>query len=273
MILQYLRKGVRVLHGLDNDMLALHKPCGLLSHPNVNNHDDSSPSLFTSSASYNHQDEAYVIHANPPHRVYLLHRLDQQTSGVILLTTNAAVAKSAKQLFKQRLVKKTYYAWCFGAVKLDSSSSHRALDKKSKNNNEDKRRSREVLWEDDYLKIKSNNFVRARVGVSSSITAKTLVSRESNLFNSSISLLKLQPLTGLSHQLRIQCSSRGYPIIGDEVYGDFKANREWFKLDSANRRLFLHANNINFTYSLNGINYSVDVSDPLPPEFHIDSFK
>ena len=54
-----------------------------------------------------------------------------------------------------------------------------------------------------------------------------------------MALLELQPKTGRTHQLRIQCANRGLPIVGDRTYGDFQRNRE-----RKGERLFLHAESI-----------------------------
>ena len=58
-----------------------------------------------------------------------------------------------------------------------------------------------------------------------------------------MALLELQPKTGRTHQLRIQCANRGLPIVGDRTYGDFQKNKEWGKGGTA-ERLCLHAKTI-----------------------------
>jgi hypothetical protein len=72
--------------------------------------------------------------------------------------------------------------------------------------------------------------------------------------------------TGRSHQLRVQCASRGLPIVGDRTYGDFAANRGFVKGGGA-KRMFLHSLEVSFEYSLGGREHPFSARAPLPPEF------
>jgi tRNA pseudouridine65 synthase len=83
---------------------------------------------------------------------------------------------------------------------------------------------------------------------------------------SRVSLIRLEPRTGRSHQLRVQCAKRGLPIVGDRTYGDFAANRGFAKRGGP-RRLFLHALEIGFEYKLGGREYAFSAEAPLPAEF------
>ena len=79
-------------------------------------------------------------------------------------------------------------------------------------------------------------------------------------------LEKLEPHTGRSHQLRVQCAKRGLPIVGDRTYGNFAANREFVKGGGA-RRMFLHSLEIGFDYAFRGRECAFSACAPLPPEF------
>ncbi len=61
--------------------------------------------------------------------------------------------------------------------------------------------------------------------------------------NETMSLIELQPLTGRTHQLRVQCAARGFPILGDRTYGDFAWNKR-LKAE----RLYLHAEKVSFIF-------------------------
>jgi 23S rRNA-/tRNA-specific pseudouridylate synthase len=80
------------------------------------------------------------------------------------------------------------------------------------------------------------------------------------------SLLRLEPLTGRSHQLRVQCAKRGLPIVGDQTYGDFARNREFARL-AGTKRLFLHSRETSFTYEFLGRQHAFTAEAPLPEEF------
>jgi len=79
-------------------------------------------------------------------------------------------------------------------------------------------------------------------------------------------LLRLEPLTGRSHQLRVQCAKRALPIVGDQTYGDFSRNREFARL-AGTRRLFLHSLETAFDYEFRGRRHAFAARAPLPEEF------
>ena len=82
-----------------------------------------------------------------------------------------------------------------------------------------------------------------------------------------VSLIRLDPKTGRSHQLRVQCSTRHLPIVGDQTYGDFTKNRAFLK-NTGNKRLFLHSEETKFTYDYAGKAYPFQAHAPLPEDFH-----
>jgi 23S rRNA-/tRNA-specific pseudouridylate synthase len=82
----------------------------------------------------------------------------------------------------------------------------------------------------------------------------------------STSLVKLEPRTGRSHQLRVQCAKRGLPIVGDQTYGDFGLNRAFAKA-TGQKRLFLHSLETSFSYEFAGRTHSFKAMAPLPREF------
>ena len=82
----------------------------------------------------------------------------------------------------------------------------------------------------------------------------------------STSLIRLDPRTGRSHQLRVQCAKRQLPIVGDQTYGNFTLNRSFAKV-TGSKRLFLHSLETSFTYEFAGRASVFKASAPLPPEF------
>jgi 23S rRNA-/tRNA-specific pseudouridylate synthase len=75
-----------------------------------------------------------------------------------------------------------------------------------------------------------------------------------------LTLLKLEPVTGRTHQLRVQCAWHRHPIVGDGTYGDFAFNRAFAK-STGEKRLFLHAAAVR----LPGLDFAAE--SPLPEEF------
>jgi 23S rRNA-/tRNA-specific pseudouridylate synthase len=73
-----------------------------------------------------------------------------------------------------------------------------------------------------------------------------------------MSLLELEPKTGRTHQLRIQCSQRNLPIVGDRTYGDFEKNRAFAK-STGQQGMFLHAERVKVPFRGNDWEASVAV--------------
>jgi 23S rRNA-/tRNA-specific pseudouridylate synthase len=75
-----------------------------------------------------------------------------------------------------------------------------------------------------------------------------------------LTLLKLEPITGRTHQLRVQCAFHGVPIVGDGTYGEFVFNRE-FARRTGHKRMFLHAASLRIP----SLGFSAE--SPVPPSF------
>ncbi len=205
-----LGPGVEIIKQGPAGLYALNKPSGVRSQPKEGGKDPQA--LLT--CSYSLKDEAYHI---PPDKgggkVWLLHRLDAGTSGVILVTDQESTAKEVKQAFADHQVKKTYVALVFGCPK-----------------------EREAIWRDRIETKKEQGKVRGKAGAGVWAEAKMKVRECFKGKAGPMAMVELQPKTGRTHQLRIQCANRGTPIVGDRIYGDFKRNR---LVDED--RLFLHA--------------------------------
>lgn len=144
----------------------------------------------------------------------LVHRLDKDTSGVILIARTKAVAEVLTDKFRNKEIRKTYLALVDGYVKKDLGVIDMPLKKKYVGKNEKVYR--------DELEGKE------------AITKFKVLDRYKDH-----SLLELHPLTGRTHQIRVHCKELGYPIIGDIKYGGKKVERK----DIADR-LCLHAKRV-----------------------------
>ncbi|MBS0662783.1 MAG: RNA pseudouridine synthase [Verrucomicrobia bacterium] len=237
-----LGRGVSLVSHDSNGLAALNKPAGVLSHPNAGG--DEPRSLLT--VRYHLDGEYYEwtpASGAAPQRLWLLNRLDSATSGVILVAADEELAREIRAHFKRRQVNKTYHALVFG-------SPHQ----------------RSELWKDMIATTRQGAQVRSVAGVGR-VPAEcrmTLVRRGAG--DARVSLLRLEPQTGRSHQLRVQCAKRQLPIVGDQTYGDFPANRAFAKLHR-NKRLFLHSLSTRFEYEFRGRTFSFSAEAPLPEEF------
>ncbi|MEC8650030.1 MAG: RNA pseudouridine synthase [Verrucomicrobiota bacterium] len=232
-----LGPGVHILNSSKEGLIALYKPTGVLSHPNIC--DETHRSLLN--ADYNYDDEVYVYrNEGMKCHVWLINRLDSPTSGIILVAVNSDVAKLVKLQFANHKVAKTYYA----LVK------HRM--KSIKGN-----------WIDQITRSVHNK----RINRPNTITAKTRFQAiKSPNGGFPITLLKLFPLTGRNHQLRVQCQLHGHPIVGDRTYGSFSFNREVAK-ETGKRRLMLHCAETSVSYFQNGKMINFIAKAALPEDF------
>ena len=174
----------------DSEIAILNKPSGLLTHKK--NEYDSSPSLQESLKFQFEIDDDEAIKEG------IVHRLDKDTSGIIIVTKNPKSKKAIRGMFKERNIKKNYLAFSYGLLK--------------KNNLEINKN------------ILRNKVQRTKFKVSDNF-GKNAFTKVTNLktFHGSISLLDCEIITGRTHQIRVHLLSLGLPIIGDK---DYKLNKE-----------------------------------------------
>ena len=235
-----LGREVRLITRDANGVAAFAKPAGVLSHPNGPR--DGPRALLT--CAYDHHKECFVWRDSTgvENRLWLLNRLDAATSGVILAATSEAVALTIKQQFARRQVHKIYQALVFGAPRVPRQ-----------------------IWSDRLAVAKRDGIIRTRAaGPTTAVAHFTVLRRVPG--PPPLALVQLDPKTGRSHQLRVQCARRGLPIVGDQTYGDFRLNREFARATGC-RRLFLHSLETRFNYELNRRTHAFAATAPLPDEF------
>ena len=172
----------------DNHLLVVEKPVNILSQGD-NTNDDDMVNLLKK-----YLKEKY----NKPGNVYLglLHRLDRPVSGVLLFAKTSKAAERMTKEIKNHNVRKTYYAVVEGKV-----------DKKG-------------TFIDKLLKDEKTNFVRV-----SDKGKEAKLEYELICYKNNYSLVKINLITGRSHQIRVQFSSRGYPLYGDQRYNKKDKNQ------------------------------------------------
>lgn len=240
-----LHAGVTVISESPTGLVAVAKPAGLLSHPNAPG--DEPRSLLT--CRYAMDAECYEWPQPEGEggtgQAWLLNRLDSATSGVMLLARSAELAQHIRQQFKQRQVQKIYAALVFGRP-----GSLRAD------------------WRDRLSTAKKGG--RLRTSARGHVPAETTLQQVKSVTGNfgTLTLVQLEPKTGRSHQLRVQCAHRGLPIVGDATYGDFRRNRGFAK-QGGSPRLFLHSFRTAFTYDWAGRSHRFLAEAPLPDEFNV----
>ena len=171
----------------DDNVLVINKPAGLLS---------MAKGEFTTEPTL----EDYGL---------LVHRLDRDTSGVVILAKNEATQSFLRKQFQERKTHKTYFAIVEGCPKLDEAKIDLPIERSIKS---------------------PTTFIVSPSGKPSVTFYKVVKS------NDRYSLLELKPVTGRTHQLRVHLKYLGHPILGDKVYSNKPADR-----------LYLHAVKLEIT--------------------------
>ena len=236
-----LGRDVRLLTYDENGLAAFNKPAGVLSHPNQK----SEQPLALLDAHYALDGEFYQWKdpAGSDRKLWLLNRLDSATSGVILAAASEELAAEIRAQFKRKQVRKVYHTLVFG-------TPPKALE----------------LWRDLLAVEKRGGQIRtaARAGNMPAESRMSVVRVGQK--QPKLTLIKLEPRTGRSHQLRVQCAKRHLPMVGDQTYGDFTRNRSFAK-QAGTKRLFLHSFETSFGYEWRGKEFVFTARAELPREF------
>jgi 23S rRNA-/tRNA-specific pseudouridylate synthase len=233
-------EGVRRVALDANGLAALDKPEGVLSHPNTPK--DEARSLVR--APYDADEECFEWGGGAgSRRLWLINRLDSATSGLILAATSGELAREVRAQFQRRQVRKAYQALVFG-----------------------KPRQGAETWKDVLNVRKTGNRIRTAAGAGNLPAECRMTLVRSGSGPVRLSLIRLEPQTGRSHQLRVQCAKRALPIVGDRTYGNFAANRE-FGRAGGGKRMFLHSLSVEFEYAFGGRSHGFSAVASLPPEF------
>ena len=167
----------------------------------------------------------------------LVHRLDRETSGILLIAKKRSALKHLQDQFRERETGKTYLALVTGQW----PASKKVLDKPlHKYLLDDGERRVKVVTRDDPDGMKSVTLVkvRERSPTGADPTGK------------GFSLLEVTIKTGRTHQIRVHLASEGLPIAGDDKYGDFDRNKALQK--QGLKRMFLHAWRLQFNHPVSG---------------------
>ncbi len=224
----------------DEHFIAVNKPAGLVVHPGNGNRDGTLVNA--------------LLHRIGPlpcgsaaDRPGIVHRLDKDTSGVLLVAKTVAAHSALSVLFSCRKIEKIYNGFCIGTPAEEKGMIDLPLERSHR---------------DPLKRTPSDSGKEARTGY------RLILQR------AGISALVFRPYTGRTHQIRVHCSARGFPILGDALYGGGKdrlmrinpADRPFaFSIFKCFTRHALHARSLSFQHPFTG--ETMDISAPLPPDF------
>ena len=184
---------------------------------------------------------------NPPY-VGIMHRLDRETSGVILFTNTRTVNAAVHEMFEKRSVQKIYRAVCTVSEKAGRTQAGLRLEEGS------------TFFVENHIGRISPKSARAKWGslnaAQGGLYARTdfTVLERTVIGGNPVVQIEARPLTGRTHQIRVHLASIGLPILGDVLYGA-----------SEYKRTMLHAQSLTFQHPVSG--KTLTVSAPLPNEF------
>lgn len=209
----------------DKDLIIVNKPAGLVVHPGAGNwsHTFVNALLFHCNA---------IQHVGEALRPGIVHRLDKDTSGLLLAAKTEAAHQKLVALFASRKVHKEYLALCIADPKEEEIS----------------------------LPIARHPVDRKKMTIAKEGEGKLATTLVYPLIKlGTLSLVQLVLLTGRTHQIRVHLKAKNAPILGDPLYG----NSDWNKKYEAKRQL-LHAYRLSFIHPITGKYLSFEA--PLPPD-------
>lgn len=224
-----------ILHE-DRFIIVVNKPHGVLSHPNPKS---ARPQSAAFEGSYDADRRCFKSSAG---NVWLIHRLDQDTSGVLLAAKDEKTAAACREAFEAEAVRKIYLALCAGGG--------------LKN---------EGVWLDHLITAHEKHQVRTSVRHGPRPNAEAKYRLIGHSPAQRLSLVEIELITGRTHQIRVQAASRRLPLVGDDVYGSFDLNRKLRQSIGA-RRLFLHAHELRLKHPASG--QMLTIQAPLPQDLN-----
>jgi len=200
----------------DQNFLVINKPTGMVVHPTKTG-DHQIGTVVNAVLYHCKKDLSGIGGVNRPG---ILHRLDKETSGVLTIAKNDKTHQFLSKQIHDREVKKFYLVLIKGQINPKQGTINAPIFRSMKD--------------------------RKKMNVSAHSKARDALTHYEVLEEyKETSLLKVQIITGRTHQIRVHFSSIGFPVVGDNLYGDVKFNKN-FKREFGLTRQFLHAFQIDF---------------------------
>lgn len=222
--------GIKLVYE-DPDFIAINKPAGVLTHKTARNESEETAADWV----LRRYPEVGKVGDDPRERPGIVHRLDKESSGVLLVARNQRFFEYLKKLFGEHRVEKGYLALVFGEVKGGGT-----IDKP--------------------IGLRSGS-VKRSVSARKMKMVKPAVTEYRVLKvvwygGEAFSFLRVFPRTGRTHQIRVHLAAISHPVVGDPLYG---SRKNPFGL----ARQFLHAESLEFVKE-NGKRMKIEAE--LPPD-------
>lgn len=227
----------------DDHLLVINKPSGIV----VNDSATQKGKLTIQGWVGEKYPEIFKLKSDDLNSFYgrngIVHRIDKETSGILIIAKDRESFEKLQAQFKDREVGKKYLAWVYGKFITDEIDKDITVDAPIARN--PKRREKFAIVEDGKP---ASTIFRLK---------KTQVSKE----RETLSLIECEPKTGRTHQIRIHLTALGTPVIGDKLYSGKKHIR---RDKDVYERQYLHAAEIEFEHPITG--ETLKVFAPLPED-------
>ena len=212
----------------DDHVIVLEKPSGLVVHPGAGRQGGT----LVNALLYHFPG---IEKVGPEERPGIVHRLDKETSGLMVVARSEKAYSQLQQQFKQRVVEKIYLGLVWGKIPKPKGTISWAIGRHVKQGKRMSVRTKKPRTAETHFEV---------------------IKRYRGL-----TYLEINPVTGRTHQIRVHFAASGHPIVGDSRYGRIKGKRRC-------PRLFLHAFRLGFIHPQS--NEKMDFESPLPDE--LESF-
>lgn len=226
----------------DADIVAVNKPAGLMVHS-----DGRAKGPFLTDWIVEHFPQALNVgeparaqNGETLNRSGIVHRLDMETSGVLLVAKTARGFECLKKQFQNRSIKKKYLAFVWGEMKEEFGTINRPIGRSSS----------------DFRKKSAQRGARGELRAAE--TYWTLVKKTATNASDKFSFVEAEPKTGRTHQIRVHFAAMQHPVVGDKLYAPKRPPALGFN------RAALHSRSIEFD------NYEgkrIKIEAPLPEDF------
>ncbi len=211
-VLRYEKSNFTVLYE-DDSFMVIDKPPGVAVHP-------SETRSLSGTLVHGFLNKIKVSDFDDPYRPGVVHRLDKDTSGLIIMVKNRAAYDYFVDIFKQRKIEKRYLTLVRGTLKHSTGIIDSPIGRDFRD--------------------------RKRMAVVAQGEGKTAVTEYSVMEElSNMSMLDVCLKTGRTHQIRVHLSAIDHPVVGDMVYGDLTLNKHLLSEYGLSRQ-FLHAYKLSF---------------------------
>jgi 23S rRNA pseudouridine1911/1915/1917 synthase len=233
----------------DKYLAVVNKPAGMMVHAGAGSTDDVRNRGTLVNALLFHM--AKLSEAGGELRPGIVHRLDKQTSGAIVVAKDDVTHRKLGEMFSTRRVAKTYIALLHGSLKQDMVTVNLPI-------------ARDV--------VRRTRMTTRRGDGRTAVSHFTVVERMATRYGA-FTLVEVRIETGRTHQIRVHAQSLGHPVVGDTLYGAPRVIQPAVRKDGVQRpteasvgleRNFLHAAHLEFAHPQTGKTVAVDA--PLPAE-------